>query len=353
MGDKKTYIELNGIRYDAQSGKILDTHEAVTKTTVLPTSGGAIDGFARRPAQPAIEPIKLVKPRTSAGQNSKQLHSSLQKSKTLMRPAVTKPKLSKTHTRNKPPEPAAKPLIAKAHTDRLKRAQAARKSNIISRFYNGTGATGLKKKTDSLPVAPAPKSTHSTDPSNVATLSAQPASALGKRFESAIHNSTSHLNTHKHTKSKKPRRLTIAASSLAIALLAGFFTYQNVPNLQMRVASTRAGFSASLPGYSPAGFGIAGPIQTEPGKVTVTFRSRTDDRAFQVKQQVSEWSSTALLNNYVEKKDDHQTFSDDRGRTLYIYGDSNVTWVDGGVWYVVEGNASLSNDQMLRIANSL
>lgn len=365
MGDKKTYIELNGIRYDAHTGKVLTSHESTaqkaaaepTRKPAVAAGSGIIDGVTRRVgshASPSIVPAQAPassksKPRPAA-QNSKLLHSPLQKSKTLMRPAVSKPHIPKSRPAAKTTE--KKPLISKEHEARLERAQTVRKSKIISRFYRGGYSAGLTKRADSVPVVAPPAAHMPAARVNAVSAAAETSSQVGKRFEQAVQDATSHLNKH-HAKRKRPKRLAIISSSLAVVFLAGFFAYQNIPNLEMRVAAARAGFSASLPGYSPAGFGIAGPIKAEPGKVTVSFKSRTDNKSFQLNQQVSEWSSGALLTNYVQDKDGHVTYPDERGRTLYFYGDSNITWVDGGIWYLVEGDASLTTDQLQKIANSL
>lgn len=140
---------------------------------------------------------------------------------------------------------------------------------------------------------------------------------------------------------------------LAALLLTGFFVYQNIPNLSMRVASTRAGFSAQLPGYKPAGFSQEKLVSYAPGKVTVSFRSNSDERQFQLTQQSSNWNSQALADNYLAKADkQYQTFQAS-GKTIYIYDNSSATWVNGGVWYQIEGQSDLSSDQLLKIANSI
>lgn len=150
-----------------------------------------------------------------------------------------------------------------------------------------------------------------------------------------------------------PRAVSMSSFVLAGLLLGGFFVYQNIPNMAMKLASTRSGVSASLPDYKPAGFVMSGPIQYSAGKISVNYHSNTDDRAYEVTQSASEWNPDSLLDNYVATNNrSYQTFQD-RGRTIYIYEDSNATWVNKGVWYKIEGKSALNSDQLLRIANSL
>jgi hypothetical protein len=182
-------------------------------------------------------------------------------------------------------------------------------------------------------------------------------------FAAAIDNATSHQQTSPKRSSKRqkiaralrvsPRTLSFGSFILAGVLLSGFFIYQNIPNMAMRVASARSGVSASMPGYKPAGFALNGPIQYSAGKISINYKSTTDERSYAVKQSSSEWNDEALLDNFVAaERRPYQTYQDD-GKTIYIYNDNNATWVDDGVWYQVEGESSLNSDQLLRIANSL
>jgi hypothetical protein len=183
-------------------------------------------------------------------------------------------------------------------------------------------------------------------------------------IDKALANATSHTQEspahHSKKRSKFTKKLgissraaTLSSAVLAVVLLAGFFAIQNVPNLSMRIAATRAGFDASMPGYQPTGFSFKGPINYSPGQVTISYRSNTDSRSYDVKQQASNWNSDALLSNYVVAENkQYQTYLD-RGRTLYIYNGSNATWVDNGVWYQIEGESDMTTDQLIRIASSI
>jgi hypothetical protein len=188
-----------------------------------------------------------------------------------------------------------------------------------------------------------------------------------RMIESALGSAQSHKEVHpsiKPTATKRrksfakrlgvsSRSMAMSSAVLAVVLLAGFFAMHNVPNFAMRVAATRAGFDAELPGYRPAGFSFKGPINYSAGKVTVSFKSNSDTRAYDVTQQSSKWNSDALLSNYVlAEKKQYQTYQD-RGRTLYIYDGSSATWVDNGIWYQIEGESQMTADQLVRIAASI
>ena len=139
----------------------------------------------------------------------------------------------------------------------------------------------------------------------------------------------------------------------SVLILGGYFAYNNVPNLAMRVASARSGISGSMPGYQPSGFSLGGPIEYKTGQISISFKSNSDNRSYTVTQRNSDWNSETLLENHVAMgKRQYQTFQD-KGKTIYMYDGDSASWVDNGVWYEIDGNTSLNTDQVLRIANSL
>ena len=167
--------------------------------------------------------------------------------------------------------------------------------------------------------------------------------------EAEPHAQQHHIRRHRMG---QPRLATILTSSLALLLLAGYLTYINLPNISMRVAATRAGISANYPNYQPDGYHFAGPITYQPGEVNITFRSNTNERNFSIKQKASSWDSQAVLDNYVSKKTGTYLTYQERGLTIYSFG-NRAAWVNGGLLYTIEGNAPLSSDQLLRIATSM
>lgn len=349
MGTPKTTIELNGKRYDARTGKIIsDEPGPAIASTPQPKpaqthSGQILDGFVRRPTR-SLKPAKT---------NVNNTERKPEKSKTLMRPAVKKPAVIKNDIQPTKRTPRVEP----SQIARASRAETAEKSPLISRFNNATHSN-ISKKTGHLPVvsvAGAKAQLQAVESSSAKQL---------KQFEDAINNATSHLKELEKGTVKKSkllnrigfrnRAVNLASLSLAVLVLGGFFAYQNAPAIEMRVAASRSGVSARLPGYKPTGYGVAGNVKSEPGKVSVSFKSRSDsDKTFTISQQTSNWTSASLLaNQFASTNQQYQTFDND-GKTVYIYDNSNATWVDKGIWYKVEGNASLTSDQLLKISSSL
>ncbi len=362
MGNQN-FIVINGNKYDAVTGKLL-TDNAENKHTVqtiksaqttIRHNTGVVDGF--------------VKPQSKKSNISRQPASNAaknpQKSQTLARKAVRKPE----HITNvKQPE---KPGIHKKKLGVSPRrefmAREIQKSPHIRKFGEEQARSSVVKKQLPLPVKQPPTAhNHVIDTQGYPQHhSPNHQRASSKMIEAALANAESHneqspLSVKKSRRSKLSRRLGISSRAfalssgvLAFVLLAGFYAVQNVPNLSMKVAASRAGFDARMPGYTPSGFSFRGPINYEPGEVAVKYHANSDDREFSVVQRNSNWNSDALLANFIEEENkQYQTYLD-RGRTLYIYDESNATWIDDGIWYQIEGDSGMTTDQLIRIASSI
>ena len=368
MGNQ-SHININGKKYDAATGKMLTPDGVVSskpKAAVKPRKNtGVMDGVApRRPSST----------KTASRASVKHVKKQPQKSQTLMRAGLKKPKPVAKSARAKQVSSIQKSSLGNtAH--REKQVMKIRQSPKIHK-YDNVGNSTVVKKSVALTTRPAPEEINLTahKPQKLAAVGATATkharstnnSSPDKLLDDAVANANSHkqeLNEKPHKTKRKSKILrkygvssrvtSISAAALAVVLLIGFFSVQNVPNLAMKVASTRAGFDASMPVYQPSGFSFNSPINYQSGQVTVSFQSNSDDREYQLVQTSSKWNSDALLSNYiVAENKQYQTFLD-RGRTLYIYDGSNATWVDNGIWYQVEGESDLTTDQLVRIAASI
>jgi hypothetical protein len=173
-------------------------------------------------------------------------------------------------------------------------------------------------------------------------------------FEEALASAVSHEETFTGTAERKRgshRIAGFATATLGVLLIAGVIAYFNAPGLSVQLASYRAGFDAKLPAYSPAGFSF-GDLSYGTGNVTVSYQS-DDSRKFSIKQQTSDWDSQALLTNFVASANKAYQTYERAGRTVYFFGDNTATWVDNGIWYTVNGNNSLTKNQLLDLAGSI
>lgn len=340
---KQHTIELNGNRYDAVTGELLVNNplsSTAGKQARRSTKTRSVDGFTRH------------KPSTAHPNNPVQTVKT-QKSKTLMRKTVPRPIQPKPATSKA--KVSSGPIHIKSFVsisqDKLAHAKVVKKSSLIRKFSEIT----LSR---SRPEA-------NTQPTKLRRLQAvaTATAVLANPLEDGLNNATSH-NEAKTPRQKRhvrvanrlrisPRVLSGGSILLSGLLITGFFAYQNIPNFQMRLYSSRAGVRASMPSYKPAGFDLKGGITYKAGQVTVGYKSNSDDRNYKITQTASSWNSEALLDNFLVANKRLYSAIPDKGKVIYLYEGSNATWVDGGVWYRIEGNSQLSSDQLLNLANSL
>jgi len=400
----KTTIQINGKTYDAYTGQVLQTTQNLAplepKTAPkisAPKLGGTplykgrvVDGITRRKANTINPPQKQNSPHVvhntqnvNSAQRLPQIHppkqpTVLQKSHTLHRKAVHKPTINKKpymHALSSSPKQNPEHLSSSSSSlalhipeQRLKRANSATKSNAISKF--GSAKHTVTHVTHNLTVKPTPASGQTNAPSipppaahhyiKQHGFTHQPKKYV---FEDQIKNANSHLlqpikkprTTSKFIRKLhlSPKAASITAGFIALLLLGSFFAYQKVPTVSMRIAANEAGFMGTVPSKVPAGYAFSGPVKAIDSAVAVTYKSSSDDRQFVISQRQTNWSSEALLTNYLQdSKLNYQAYKEN-GLTIYVYDGSNATWVDKGIWYTVNGNQnSLSSSQLLEIAAS-
>lgn len=355
----KTYIEINGKKYDATTGKMIEGQSpSATRARPQKPAVQIVDGF-RKHGRTARAPRQ-------AASTAKTSHATTRRSQTLSRTSVQKPATQKktpstnSRTITRPTlNPSSQRVTRAKHTERNSQVRKFSTLNAAQAAAQHHPPVVHKKQVAAIPLKPAPKqSAHS------ATKKPTHKQTATHHIEQALASATSHAQPHYHHSRKRRHKIakkigvhskafSAGMAVLSILVLGGFFAVQNVPQLSMRVAAARAGFDATMPGYQPAGFGFSGPINYEPGRVTVSFSSNADSRAYSVTQQTSNWNSDALLANFIDPETESYQSYLDKGRTLYIYDGSNATWVDDGIWYKVEGKSGLSTDQLIRIASSM
>jgi hypothetical protein len=262
---------------------------------------------------------------------------------------------------------------------RLRRATDASKSARVGHFSQGhhiAPITPVKTEFKELPVASAPiiiqpmaqvahaaaSVVHSPVMAQAAVAVQETPARVVNMFEEALAHATSHQEpSYNHLsrfslarlKQFRPQRMasTLAAVA-AVIVIGGFVTYVNKNSMQLQVASVKAGFKASMPTYEPEGYKKQ-PALTDNGKVAINYMAPDASSGFTLTQEASDWDSQTLFDTVVaESKTQFQTVQSS-GRTIYVYGDNDAAWVDGGVLYKITGNAALKSDQIIKLAASM
>lgn len=341
--DKKvrTTIKLNGQKYNALSGQQIGAVKRI----------GNIDGIVmhptHKPSMTRTRPLPTAVKKPSA-------------TTTLMRAAVTKPtKSSRLISRVNAPltldttNPIKTPLMAGIVDQKLaRRAMKVKLNNKISRFGAPVPTTAtISSNPYSAPLKMAPKE-------------AMPKAEVKPKdiFEHAIEQANSHQQptlTKKELKQlhgRKPFKKSIAGYTVAgfVALIIiGYGAYASMPNVMVKVASIRAGFAASLPAYHPSGYSLAS-VGYSPGRVAFNFNSNIDSRNFKLTEQSSNWDSATLVSSIImPAQGNNYKKLMVNGQTVYLFGQDMATWVSNGIRYQVQGNGSLSTNQLVKLATNL
>ncbi len=393
-------IEINGKRYDAVTGAFLGQN-ASPSNAKPEIRGHAVDGFRRASrsnrlatsishpipaaASHTVKTVAAPKPRKPHTPGIHTKAHAPQPAKTLMRtivkkPSVKSPAVIKAQTRTdllaKVPAQTVVPKLShtKVDTHRLRRANRIIQSSEVAK-YSPAQPVPVRHKanpTATPPAAAAPvvrqsapvrSDLRSARPSFTAASPRPQQSAPGNRpnnaamFDQALASAKIQqqaFHTPRKTPKKTSRRYAAGAVTAVMLVMVGFISYQNLPNINMKVASHKSGVEARLPGYKPSGFSLNNLDYTQ-GKVTVKYNSDSDQtQSFNVYQIASDWNSKTLLDNFVSTTTKSYQTIERAGRTIYIYGNNTTaTWVDSGVWITIEGNANLSQTQLLDMALSL
>lgn len=357
-------VDINGRRYNAVSGAAI---------------GNVIDGFVRRsrpkkPAKAAASAAKLAarpktnRPARAVRQNAKSIHKRTEHSKTLIRGVLSKPSLSIKKAAPSLIRASAKAPAKSIDQAKLSHAKTIKKHSKVERF----GALAAK----SAPQEPVKKilsgevigvgsnaraKAAASASSSVSTpLPSMITSSSHARLERMLDEALVRADAHKQALRRQargwfglPRWLVILIFAIVLLAVGAVIIWRDVPAVAVKVAAMRSHVSATVPTYTPTGFGFNQAI-SQPGKLTIQYEEKAAAvHNYTVTEQKSDWDSQSLSDNNISKNSDIQT-SQVNGNTVYIYGPkSNAAWVNNGTLYTIKNDANLSSDQLLHIAQGL
>ncbi len=345
VSNKNNIIEINGRRYDAVTGSPL---AKLTKddTTAAPTV-----------VQPTVTPIKTAVKQPTMRDVVRQPASHAntrvpETARTLMRSAVSKPVTPENTIQTTKRTVAKRPLADVVKTasvnnvdpQRVQRAGQVPKSRTVRKFAEPAAIN--TSQLAARPVMPVP----AHQPQPVAPVKRE-LKTTADVLEQALQGANSHQQAMPDSTRSRRWLKPAALTAVAVAVI-GILGIQALPGMRLQLASTKAGFKAGLPDYQPAGYGLA-QLSYSPGVVASRFNSHSDDRSYTLIQKKSDWDSRTLRDDFVASADPHYRTEEKGGRTIYIYGSRNATWVNGGIWYQIQSDGSLSDGQLVELAGSL
>ncbi len=322
MKQQNNTVTVNGQLYDTKTGLQLP-----------PQSSGISNGSAEtRRSQPTT---------------AHTLHSPQRKSTTLRRSSVKKqPPTSQPQKKGVSPDimPRKRPGSA---------AKATPRSAVIKKYSPQT----KQQHTETTDIKPRshPHEVRARQVRRTATKPAGPRQSAKEIKEAEIAKALRNAKpttSHPTQKKKHTKLVRIGSISAIVVLIAAAALWINLPKLSVTIASAQSGVAATIPHFRPDGYSLQIPITAEENKVIITFASNQNDTSFTLAQEKSSWDSQAV-RELVEKRSSGQFLTtNDRGLTIYTYNGS-AAWVNKGILYTIAGDSYLSNDTILRIANSL
>lgn len=155
-----------------------------------------------------------------------------------------------------------------------------------------------------------------------------------------------------HPKKSPFKYMNVFTVSIIAVIIIGYLVYLYMPGFSVRVASARAGISATYPEYCPDGYSLSGPVTYDDKEVIINFHANTGNSKFTIKQSKSSWDSSAVRAQADKDSGNKVTTTSEKGLTIFSYNNT-AAWVNGGILYTITGDAPLSGDQIRRIATSL
>ncbi len=338
MASAKT-ITINGREYDAVTGLPV---EGSKKTAPQPPS--ALKAKETKSA--------TVRNQTAAG----SVHGTVQRSTTLARRATKKPAASHKHSILRPktgrhmdiaqsskitkfaPNPVIKPKTASASPVKPTAHTVVKdKPAQVHPSAQRAIAKATAKKQATL-IAAQPKTSKQVKDAAIEKALATPKAVESKKGES---------------KTKWKKRILALVIILVVLLGSLYLVYRFIPGVSVGLAASSAGISARYPDYIPDGFSFSQPVSYSDGEVNLTFASNSNNSSYAISQKRNSWDSSAVLDKIVKPLvGDSYTTTKERGLTIYTYN-RGAAWTNGGILYVISGNATLSSDQIRHIATSL
>lgn len=329
-------------------------HSTVQKSTTLSRK------YVKKPKVIAVKEVKTEKVKTESAKIEKPKTEKIK---------VEQPKVKKKAEAKSKKTVALKTTVAdKLAEKRLKveREQAARAARIAREKAERAARiakeraeklakkqTALQKRTEAKAAKKALKTAPKVKKTDRALMSASAVISNMQKKEKAEKPTTPKMKRQFKKKSNAGRIfLALFCSGATVAALVAFVHF-SIPDLSVRVAAIQTGIDATYPSFVPRGYTLTNVTSDKEGVVVMTF-SGSDGIYFTMSEEKSTWDSTALLNNYVKKNypNDFTTLRE-QGITIYVRGEK-ASWVNGGLLYKIDATGKyLTKEQIRNIATSL
>lgn len=248
---------------------------------------------------------------------------------------------------------------ADKHIHRQARAKATPRHPKIGKFSleqisaASSEESGAARVAKSPPKAMAPNHIYQINSLEETPRIPQPEKAINSKGPSLLEKLAVSIKDNLKFITRRRQVAPVLAVLAIVVALGGYITYLNVPTIAVRIAASRAGVEAQLPNYRPPGYALDGLVDYSQGQLTIRFNAENDRGYVNLSQRRTQWDPQTLLENYVTPKSANFIPFNQNGLTIYIYEGNNAAWINNGIFYTLEGENQLSQDQILKMAASL
>lgn len=226
-------------------------------------------------------------------------------------------------------------LIQRYRASQIERSRRQQYRKLFTKI-----APATKKTTPPIVEAKQARITQKNAAVNQALAQATPKAAKSTSFWSLI----------------KPTKWLLAIG-IIVVLILGLLIYLNWPTLNLALVSRRADLKVAAPSYQPTDYKFSSSTSNRKGQI-ILYLTNQNHQTITIAQEKSSWDSDAVLDNFVKPEvGDNYTIYRDQGLTIYTYqkeGHLNrLVWVNGGLLYQITADVKVPGEQLRRLATSL
>lgn len=344
MNTKPSEIEINGKRYDAVTGQLIGAVKKAATHIKTPSASFSMDGIMHTPA------ITKLKPASSHKHPKRAIHKvsrSAQKSRTLMRNIVKKPAKDReeSHIKTRGLKPDH---VRSARAERVMQHPNIKRFGIISNMSKGKRSSSTVKEGEVI----AHRGTMALATATPQAMSSPSQQKLERLLDYALAKADAHKKVgrknHRGVSKiihKVPRWLSVLVIAVGLLGATGFYVWNKVPSLSMKIAASRAHVDTSVPNLP--GYSIATPAKEKNGVLSIELKAEANpENTVTVTKKAVNPNDTPDTKTLAAKAcpndNQVQTFEKD-GATSIICGETNkAAGIVNGVMTEIQANGSQS-----------
>lgn len=325
--------------------------QANTPKLTLNQPNMPINSFASQQAS-INRPTNSQKLAISSVHQKNHLEIKPQRSQTLMRQVVKKPQSSRTQINPSRPINYLQPKINQTVNIQSVNQQTnnnlnSSKPSLISRFGATTISPAIEQKTN-----------QQSAPTSQPTTQTQKPVIKDADFDNYLLEAIDKATSHKQPRVKrklfridhhhKLHYTSYGLIGIASLMVLGYAAYSYLPNIMVKIAAAKAGFSATLPQFRPSGYSINN-VAYNSKQIRINYKSNIASLGqFSLYEYSSNINSNTLLTSSIIPQTNGQyNLINYDNLKIYIFNNNQAEWTKDGIIYRVIGNSNINQIESL------